>query len=80
MSKCGYCHKNRILVCGSKEFNNETLIRAKLSIPLDSRYLDLHIFSENIFIGYLNFKKKIRYCPMCGRDLKNVKVEVKEDE
>ena len=72
MSKCKYCHKgySHKLLSESRVFNTNTLFSGSVFIPLNSRYLVFHIHGDSIFVGEIETKRKIRYCPMCGRDLK----------
>lgn len=70
MSKCKFCHRQKELLFASKLFNENSVVSGTVKIPLDSRYLEMIISGESIFVGRIEVKKKIRFCPMCGRDLK----------
>lgn len=74
---CKYCNNS-----DDFESNDEYLVEGKVPLVLDSE-LDMYVYldSDNklsmvvgVLIGgtggdYKAFKKKIKYCPMCGRKL-----------
>lgn len=73
MSKCRYCHKGSKFLFVNKEFNGNSLITAEVKIPFDSRYIELSVSGESIFIGHAECKKKISFCPFCGRNLREMR-------
>ena len=67
---CEFCNSDGLTEICCKEIDFGVLGKADLSLDISSNYLYSNLVGNGYTQVSIELKKEIRYCPMCGRDLK----------